>query len=144
MLNLFIILLYYKCNFNKFNNMVDIQLIKQIFPEANIRLNKVGNVNIYLNDDEWFTLGYSFTGNYWWIRKTKMKQYFASDWPVTMQPYFVKSEWKERQVFPLHYNKRTDNYGFENQIDMINYFIKYCKKFRPNNFKIVDYYENLL
>ena len=124
--------------------MVDITLIKQIFPEANIKLNKVGNVNIYLNDNEWFTLGYSLMGNYWWIRKTKIKHCFATDWPVSVQHYFTRSEWKERYVFPLHYNKKTNRYGFENQIDMIKYFVKYCKKFRTNNFKIVNYYENLL
>ena len=127
-----------------FNKMVDITLIRQIFPEANVKLNKVGNVNIYLNDNEWFTLGYSFMGNYWWIRKTKIKQCFATDWPVSVQQYLTRSEWKERHVFPLHYNRKTNSYGFENQIDMINYFIKYCKKFRANNFKIVNSYENLL
>ena len=29
-------------------------------------------------------------------------------------------------------------------VDMIKYFVKYCKKFRTNNFKIVNSYENLL
>jgi hypothetical protein len=107
----------------------DFKYLRDIFGDKyECKINKAGNINVYIDEDNFWTLGKSDTHGYV-IRKTKIMHDCVENYPTYMRPYFLKEKWSIRFQSPLHYNRRTRNYGFDSEFEMLMYFEKYLKKY---------------